>query len=171
MAEKTGMELLQDLHETVATFDRRLQNVEHLLKEAVDALNRAPVAGPAPLPPGLKMNDKPVATSGEKVPLGAKGPSIEGTAPAPMIQVPANTRVIGRIRGDDGRGLSGVNVTIYDAKNHAVKKTRTNRAGDWMASLPPGKYAAECVLEGKMNGNVVFNIKPGDRTMSVGPPQ
>jgi hypothetical protein len=170
--KKTGMDLLREVHETIATFDRRLQNVEHLLKETLDAMNRQPAPAKEGLPPGLKLNDKPVMTSGgAPAPESKKGPSIEGTTAAPMIQLPSNTRVIGRIRGDDGRGLPGVNVTIYDAKNHTVKQTRTNRAGDWMASLPPGKYAAECVLEGKVNGNVVFNVKPGDRTMNVGQPQ
>jgi hypothetical protein len=175
MTKKSGVELLEEMYETVATFDRRLQNVENILKELLDASNRRPVIQEAAvqpgLPPGLMVNSKPAQTPEQTNAPPTRRPSIEGAAPEPpAIKVSPNIKVMGKIR-HDGKGLPDVSVTIHDSRNHAVKKTKTNRAGHWMAFLPPGKYAAECVLEGKVNGNVVFTVQPGDSAVSVGQPQ
>jgi hypothetical protein len=170
--EKTGIEMIRDLCEQVATFDRRLQNVEHLLKELLDASSKQPQqpASACGLPPGLMINDKPAQMTGQANLPPERRPSIEGTAPEPAINLSPNIKVMGKIK-HDGKGLPEVGVTIFDSKNHAVKRTKTNRAGHWMAFLPPGKYAAECVLEGKVNGNVVFTVSPGDKAVNVGQPQ
>jgi hypothetical protein len=167
---KTGIEMLHDLYEQVATFDRRLQNVEHLLKEVLDAARKSPPQAASELPRGLMVNCRPAQAAGQAAPP-AQGPKIESRDPEPPAITPAaNAKVIGKIR-HDGKGLPEVIVTIYDSKNHAVKRTKTNRSGHWMAFLPPGKYAAECVLDGKINGNAVFTVQPGDSAVSVGQPQ
>lgn len=168
--------MLDDLCEKIATFDLRLQNMEHLMKELLDASNRRPVVQEAVaiqpgLPPGLMINNKPAQTPEQTNAPPERRPSIEGAAPEPpAIKASPNIKVMGKIR-HDGKGLPDVNVTIHDSRNHAIKKTKTNRAGHWMAFLPPGKYAAECVLEGKVNGNVVFTVQPGDSAVNVGQPQ
>ena len=177
MTKKSGVELLEEMYETVATFDRRLQNVEGLLKELLDASSRQPqpqlqaAAAACGLPPGLMLNNKPAQTPEQTNAPPARGPSIESvSSEPPAIVTSPNIKVMGKIR-HDGKGLPEVGVTIHDSKNHVVKKTKTNRAGHWMAFLPPGKYAAECVLEGKVNGNVMFTVMPTDTAVNVGQPQ
>ena len=173
MTKKSGVELLEEMYETVAAFDRRLQNVEGLLKELLDASSRQPQlqAIAAGLPPGLMLNNKPAQTPEQTNAPPARGPSIESvSSEPPAINISPNIKVMGKIR-HDGKGLPEVGVTIHDSKDHVVKRTKTNRAGHWMAFLPPGKYAAECVLAGKVNGNVVFTVMPTDTAVNVGQPQ
>lgn len=168
----SGIELIENLYERTAMLNRRLDNIEHLLKEVLDRLNRASVKESSSVAQTgkLRFNNHPadLATPESGQP---KTPSIQGTVSHPQLRPASNARIIGRIKDGSGKGLPEVAVTIHDSKNHVVKKTRTNRAGDWMAFLPPGKYAAECVLEGKVNGNVVFTVGQRDRTVSVGQPQ
>lgn len=173
--KRTGIEILEDLYERVATFDRRLQNMEHLMKELLDASSKQlqpqlQTAAACGLPSGLMLNNRPAQTPEQANAPPTRGPSIESvSSEPPAINVSSNIKAMGKIRFD-GKGLPEVGVTIHDSKNHVVKRTKTNRAGHWMAFLPPGKYAAECVLEGKVNGNVVFTIMPTDKVVSVGQP-
>jgi hypothetical protein len=72
---------------------------------------------------------------------------------------------------EDGKPVPGVDVAIRDDRGNAVRRTRTNRSGEWQAQLPPGGYTAECRLGGRVDGDVVFNVGQGDRIVRVGQPQ
>lgn len=165
MSEKTGIQMIEELLGGMAILDRRIQVVEQLLKQLLAAANTG-AACPAS---GLEINGRPVKGPSPELPV-APQPSIEGVVSEPLIKAAPNARVVGRIM-EEGKPLPEVNVTIHDDRNNAIRKTRTNRSGEWMAQLPPGKYAAECFLDGRVNGNVVFNIGQGDRIVRVGQPQ
>lgn len=167
MSDKSGIQMIEELLAGMAVLDRRVQVVEHLLKQLLAAAN----AGAACPAPGLEINGRPAKAPGAgPAAPAAPRPSIEGIVPEPMIKAAPNARVVGRITGD-GRPIPEVNVTIHDDRDNAIRKTRTNRSGEWMAQLPPGRYVAECLLEGRVNGNVVFNVGQGDRIVRVGQPQ
>lgn len=165
MADKTGIQMIEELLGGMAILDRRIQVVEQLLKQLLAAAN----ASPGCAAPGVEINGRPAKAAGSESPPAPK-PSIEGTAQEPLIRAAPNARVVGRIV-QDGKPIPEVNVTIHDDRNNPVRKTRTNRSGEWMAQLPPGKYVAECLLEGRVNGNVVFNVGLGDKIVRVGQPQ
>ncbi len=165
MAEKTGIQMIEELLAGMSVLDRRIQVLEQLLKQLLASAN----TGACALPPGLEINGKPVPGAAPAPPAPPK-PSLEGVVEEPIIRAAPNARVVGRIL-KDGKPVPEVNVTIHDDRNNAVRKTRTNRSGEWMAQLPPGKYAAECFLEGRVNGNVVFTVAQGDRMVRVGQPQ
>lgn len=153
MAEKSGIQMIEEILGGQAVLDRRLQVVEQLLKQLLAA------GGSRPAEDGATCK-----------PQGPQ-PRIEAPpAQEPLIKAAPNARVVGRI-ADQGKPVPEVNVTIYDDRNNALRKTRTNRSGEWMAQLPPGRYAAECVLEGRVNGNVVFTVGQGDKIVRVGQPQ
>ena len=67
--------------------------------------------------------------------------------------------------------LPGLSVKIFDYKDNVVKKTKTNRAGNWMGQLPPGLYVVN--IEGKFKGkslypvNLNFEVKPDMKTLEV----
>ena len=157
--------MIEELLSGQVVLDRRVQVVEQLLKQLLALANTSCPA------PNLEMNGRPVREGVELNgrPVQAK-PSIEGMAQEPLIRAAANARVVGKIM-DGGKPIPEVNVTIHDDKDNVVKRTRTNRSGEWMAQLPPGKYAAECLLEGRVNGNVVFQIGQNDKIVRVGQPQ
>lgn len=168
MAEKTGIQMIEELLGSVAVLDRRLQVVEQLLKQLLATANTA-----CSVPAGLEINGKPIKPAGG-IEINGKlvqpKPSIEEVVQEPLIRAAANARVVGRIV-EEGKPVPEVGVTIYDDRNNAIRKTRTNRSGEWMAQLPPGKYAAECLLEGRINGNVVFKVGQEDKIVRVGQPQ
>jgi len=165
MADKTGIQMIEELLAGMAVLDRRVQVVEQLLKQLLATAN----SGPPCAVPGVELNGHPAKSPGADPPAG-QPPSIEGIVPEPLIKAAPNARVVGRVM-EEGKPVPEVNVTIHDDRNNAIKKTRTNRSGEWMAQLPPGKYAAECFLDGRVNGNVVFNVGQGDRIVRVGQPQ
>lgn len=168
MEQKTGIQMIEELLNGQAVIDRRLQVVEHLLKQLLATANSGCL-----VPAGIELNGKPIKSAGG-IEINGKAakpqPSIEEAVQEPVIRAAANARVVGRI-AEDGKAVPEVNVTIYDDRNSAIRKTRTNRSGEWMAQLPPGKYAAECVLEGRINGNVVFVVGQEDKIVRVGQPQ
>jgi len=151
MAEKTGIQMIEDILGGQTVLDRRLQVVEQLLKQLLAVANQAPA---------------PAASITTTQPQ----PNVVAVPTQPLIRAAPNARVIGRVM-EDGKPIPEVNVTIHDDQDNAVRKTRTNRSGEWQAALPPGKYAAECVLSGRVNGNVVFMVKEGDKIVRVGQPQ
>jgi len=158
--------MIEELLGGQAVLDRRIQVVEQLLKQLLATANST-----CPIPAGIEINGRPAVKSIE---INSKSvqsrPSIEGSVQEPLIRAAANARVVGRI-AEEGKPVPEVNVTIYDDRNNAIKKTRTNRSGEWMAQLPPGKYAAECLLDGRVNGNVIFNVGQEDKIVRVGQPQ
>lgn len=158
MTQKSGLQMIEEILDKMLALDRRMQVVETNLKVLLNGRNAGlPVNAP---PTGIKMNDKPAGVPRLDVPKPEE----------PKPKAAPNSRVIGRIKGQDGKAIPNVKVTIYDSRNSAVKRTRTNRAGDWMAFLPPGKYGAECILEGKVNENVIFTVNMGDKIVRVAPP-
>jgi len=161
---KSGLNMLEEILDKMSTLDRRMQVVETNLKVLLNSKNAGlSINGSVAEPPiGVKMNDKPAGAPRLEAPE-PKGPPKPKAAPS--------SRVIGRIKGQDGKAVPNVSVTVYDARNNAIKRTRTNRAGDWMAFLPPGKYGAECILEGKVNENVIFTVSLGDKIVRVAPPR
>jgi hypothetical protein len=166
MSDKSGLEMIEDLLDKVSLLDRRMQSIEQNMKLLLAARN---ASSPQGLPPGLKLNNKPAQSA------TANAPRLEAPnsppKPKPAVIAAPNARVIGRIKGKDGKALPEVEVKVYDNRNAQVKNTRTNRAGDWMAFLPPGRYVAACLKEGEVNENVVFNVGPGDKIVRVGQPQ
>jgi hypothetical protein len=190
MVKKSGLDMIEEICEVVATFDRRLQNMEHLMKQMLssefnrgssDKLNSGQNQQ---VPKGLKLNNKPAQIrpntnstleAGKPIPreIKVEGAKIQNKKKKekPKIKVAPNIRVMGRIKDDNSKGISKVNVTIYDVKNNVVKETRTNAAGDWIAFLPPGRYGAKCFLEDRVNGNVTFTVLQGEELINVGQPQ
>lgn len=152
MADKSGIQMIEELLGGQAILDRRLQVVEHLLKQLLAVANQVQPPAAASI------------TTPQPQPVAAPAPA------QPLIRAAPNARVVGRIM-EDGKPIPEVNVTIHDDRDNAVRKTRTNRSGEWQAALPPGKYAAECILDGRVNGNVVFSVKEGDKIVRVGQPQ
>ena len=153
MADKTGIQMIEELCGRMAVLDRRQQVIEQLLKQLLGlARTEGPASCAAPQP----------------VPKAAVSVSDQKSGPVPK-EIP-NSRVVGRIM-DKGKPVPEVTVTVYDNQNKPVKRTRTNRSGEWMAYLPPGKYGAECVLEGRVNGNVTFTVANGAKMVRVGQPE
>lgn len=143
MSEKSGIQMIEEILNKMAVLDRRLQVMEHLMKELLGVANSCPT-------PKVEMN-------GQQARISAVNQLPERISAA---------MVTGKIV-DEGKPVPKVSITIYDSSNQIVKQTNTNKSGDWMAKLSPGKYSAKCFLEGKVNGNVVFTVNKEDKIVHV----
>lgn len=149
--------MIEDILERITMLDRRFTIVEQMMKELLNKSNAtvlpkpieksASISASAPLP-SMEIGDKPLTTN----------------------IMPNNTKVMGKIKNKEGKMVSGVNIKVYDGNNNPVKETKTNRAGEWMAFLPKGKYIAEYYLKDIINANVTFNIEEGQTSLRVAQP-
>lgn len=87
--------------------------------------------------------------------------------PAPPIKSTKNIRVFGHLEDDEGKKLSGVEVHIKDSKDRLIKTTKSNRAGMYMAFLPPGQYTAEFSMPGMQSAFRVFKLLPGQKDVEI----
>jgi hypothetical protein len=162
---KTGLELLEELLLYVARLEKKIdiidQNVKALLNDTkpipappksanhITAIEK-PVA-PKPTDKGFKnFNFQPTdaAKMKHEEPLAAK------RADKPFI--PVVGKMVSNI---DGKivALSGIDVTIFDETDAVVKKTRTNKIGEWVSHLEPNRnYVA--LFEGEFNGKRLVPI-------------
>lgn len=158
---KSGIDLLNELIDQVKLLNKRYevieQNVKMLLARSNGQAPQAVLANHAP------ATIKPTIA-----------PPQQQQAPKPQVKKTIansnHTRVIGKIKDNEGKVLGGVEIKVYDANNNIVKQTKTNRAGDWMCFLPPGQYAANYFLEGQVNGNATFSVSSDEKIVRVGQP-
>lgn len=83
--------------------------------------------------PPLAFPSSPAASV---VPKNQKTAKKVTSSEASSTKMPVQQRVI----FPDGRNVMLANVEIYDLQNNLAKKTKTNSAGKWNATLIPGKY-------------------------------
>jgi len=158
MSEKSGIEMLKHIQESVDLLNRRYEVVEHALKEALNRLNN------------FSASVQPVEVSGK--------PKIVSTTPMPKAPMEhttdgsavGSTKVMGKIKHEN-RAVIGVSVTVKNIQEQIVKQTKTNRAGDWMCFLPPGNYQVEYSLKNVIDAKVKFQVVSGQTLLRVAQPQ
>ena len=155
MSEKSGMQMLEEILNSVALLNKRYEVIEQNMKEILNRMNGFHAQNI-----NQNMDNRPKIESTSPLPgkisIGADKPkSPENT-----------TKVMGKIKKDD-RALIGVFVKITNSEGQMVKETKTNRAGEWMCFLPVGKYKAEYKLEGIVDSSVNFQIKSGQTLLRV----
>lgn len=183
MAEKSGLEMLEDMRLKLEAMERRFSNMEFMLKELLNRVNggekkqqqeKPVISATAELPKIDNIAPNCACpTPTNKVAIGQVKKEIKIGDP-PVNSQASNTdgkiKILGQIKNKDGRLVSGVNVKIFNASNQIVKETKTNRAGEWMCLLPSGKYKAEYLLDDIVSGSVNFNALPGQTLVRVAQP-
>jgi hypothetical protein len=168
MVEKTGIQMIEELLGNMVVLDRRVQVVEQLLKQLLSIANPAKPTAPALIQAAIRAASIAEANSPDIVKTSPPDVADAAQEP-PLIKAAPNARVMGKITGEK-KAIPNVNITVYDDRDNPIRNTRTNHAGEWQLQLPPGKYVAQCVLEGRVNGNVVFSVGRDDRIVRVGQP-
>ena len=172
---KSGIEMIEEVLVKIDLLDRRFTIVEQMMKELI---NRT--SGLAP-PPSCNVSEEGKKPVGPSPSIGASNPLPElqikpgsskqiGASPGDNKTGLVSSKVMGKIKNSDGRAVSGVDVKVYDEKNSIAKQTKTNRAGEWMCFLPPGRYSASYFLKDMINANVSFSITPGQTLIRVAQP-
>ena len=167
MTEKTGLEKIDEILLKVSSIEKRFSNIEFLLKELLNKSN------------GHKI-DAPISTAKISAPKEmsqiAVVEQIDLSTPKigdPPIGTNPNTKVkvMGQIKNKDERVVSGASVKIYDMSGNMIKDTKTNRSGEWISFLLPGKYKAEYFLENMIDNKVIFNVVAGQTLIRVAQPK
>ena len=161
MSERSGLEMLEELVQKVNLLNKRFEIIEQNTKELMNRANgfQAPKK---PIEPE-KMGLQPIISSS----TADSTAKIEINGPTPKN----NTKVIGKLKGKDGKYISGVFVKVFNGAGDIIKETKTNRAGEWMSFLPPGRYGAEYFLENIIHANVTFNVLEGQKVLRVAQPK
>ena len=176
MTEKSGIEMIEDIMSKINLLERRFVVMEQMVKEL---LSRANGFVPNVVETRPTVSSTAVQKTGT-TPMMNKQATIAPTDMAkknvkigdlPISNTDTKTRVMGKIKGSDGRFISGVNVKIHNINHQVIKETKTNRAGDWMCFLPPGRYNAEYYLKDIIHANVNFNVEAGQTVFRVAQPQ
>ena len=166
MSEKSGLEMLEELLQKVNLLNKRFEVIEQNTKELMNRAN------------GFEIPKKEIKNSTIEKPKTNLQPIISSTITDPTGKMQINepkpkntTKVIGKIKGKDGKYLSGVAVKVFNGSGEIIKETKTNRAGEWMSFLPPGRYGAEYILENIIHANVTFNVVDGQTVLRVAQPK
>jgi hypothetical protein len=147
MSEKSGIQMIEEILGHISILDKRMSVIEHLLKQLLS-----------------------IANTGNDCQIQKQNVSQIQSVTEPMITASPNARVIGSVIRYK-HGIHSVNITIRDSKNNVVKRTKTNRSGEWMALLPPDEYTVECYLKDSVNGIMKVLVKSGDKIVRVALPE
>lgn len=198
MAEKSGIEMLEELLEEVKLLHRKVDLLDRNLKQVANSAKMADLlerAAGTSLDTFSRANG--VKAKIEKVDAQAEIARVKEKAskgmrfkfePADASKIkqptalaqkgrvaatagPKNIMVQGKMvieQGDNSLPLSQIKVTIFDAKDNVVKETKTNRAGRWMSQLPPGQYVAK--FEGEYGGKKLMPVNKAFEVPTELPP-
>ena len=162
MAEKSGIEILDNINSRIDLIEKRFTNVEQMMKELLNRANtikdlRPTISSEAKIDTGVKIETPSVKTE-DTIKIGD-----------PSVITPPNQKikVLGQIKNKEGRYVSGALVKIFNESSQVIKETKTNKAGEWMCLLPAGKYKAEYFLKDIVSGNVSFNALLGQTLLRV----
>lgn len=179
MAEKSGIEMLEEILLRLGNMEKKLDVMDRNIKTIANSSKLAELVNNAA---GTKLDDWAKATKpgiakvvAPEIPdvvkkidaikqkAGFKNFSFQASdasktdqvAPRRGASLPPGSSILvkGKLKFDKGDKtvpLSGISVKIYDAQDNVVKSTKTNRAGHWMSHLPPGQYVA--LFEGAIDG-------------------
>lgn len=118
--------------------------------------------------PKTTMNviQQPVPAAPKALPIAPQVP-VQPPRPPPATPPRQNIKVFGIMHDEKAKPLLDVEVKISDANNKPVKQTRTNRRGEWMSFLPPGRYTAEFIAPGMQPDFRQFDLLPGQSEVDV----
>ena len=186
MAEKSGIEMLEEIMNKVDLLSKKVdvldQNIKKIanstkISELITKAQESNIAGwTKPKEPVTKQTTDPKG-------MRFKFESVDASKiKQDSALINKNNRVssnkVGMVKGkmitlNNGQQvpLPDITIKIFDGKNKMLKETKTNRAGQWMAQLQPGKYVVE--MTGKYKDqeltpqNKVFELLPGVEELEV----
>lgn len=163
MQEESAIDVIFEIRELVKKQSERIA----MLEKTVAVLNNK--ANGAVLQEAAKVFSqvKPVvAEPVSAVPSPTKPEEAKPDVEAVHSQA-KNIRVWGTLQDEEGKNIHGVEVKIKDDKDRLIKTTKSNRAGIWLAFLPPGQYTAEFSMPGVESEFRLFKLTPGQKEVEV----
>jgi hypothetical protein len=159
MAEMSGIEMIQVLLKEMALLQKKVDLLDLNLKRLMNEgrTKSKPKAVPAEAPP-------------KEVKKGIHNFKFESDKVKPKPTCMCEGKMVIN-NGGKSTSLSGLTVKIFDGQNNEVRKTRTNKSGEWRLKLPVGRFVA--LIEGKFGKkplypvNLTFEVLPGMKKLEV----
>lgn len=165
MEERKATDVILDMEKKLDHIVKQLEVLDLNFKLILNKLNQPP---PKPFfkPPSIESVDVPVSASQPKHQQSLKSKlqialeNAEKNDPGDD-QIPVENNLVGvkrtakyipeerkvpvqqRVTYSDTKSVTSANVEIYDTNNTLVRQVKTNQAGKWMTSLPPGNYSVK----------------------------
>lgn len=157
--QKSAFDLLTEMYNSQKALNTRMINLEEALLLILNELrNKQNIINAIP-----KEERKEVFTM-----EASEDITIEPEKDDNKLVPIKNIRVVGTIKNEQDKTLGGVSVLFFDERNNNFKKTKSNRAGQYFAFLPPGKYTVNYVSKIlKIDKNINFEIKIGDKEVKL----
>jgi len=154
--EKSARDLLEEMHNSQEALGKRMVNLEEALLLILNELReRENIIKTLPEEKRQETFTMEAVEAEQKI-------EVEDIKPV------KNIRVVGKIKNDEGKGISGVKIMFYDERNNVCKKTKTNKAGQYFSFLPPGKYTVNQINDvPKINNNINFEVKIDDKEVRI----
>jgi len=177
MADKSGVEMLEEILQKMDLLSKKVDILDQNIKKIANSAKVSELINKAH-ESNISGWTKPKQVEVEKQPTGMRF-TLESVDASRVKQMPSPnknakatinnmTMVNGKmitLSENQSVPLPGISIRIFDGKNTILKETKTNKAGQWMAQLMPGKYVVE--MTGSYKGqdlvpqNKVFEVPVG----------
>lgn len=168
MTDKTAVDVIYEIYEIVKTQNEKIELLSKQLGLIGNKVNGV-------LFPAAATLNIPVGRMETMAPLQVKPPAV---AAAPAVTLPINVptasvapkkniRAYGHLEDQQGQNLFDVNVVISDGSNNVIKRTKTNKSGNFTAFLPPGTYSVEFSKQGMASEFKVIELKEGQSEVEI----
>lgn len=171
MAERSGLDMLEEVLLRMDRLEKQNAMMERLIKQIANS---------------AKISELTQKTMEKMVREKVSKARAEPFDPTKMLDVSKEKSGVvqkkkikscacqGNLIIQDGKKeipLPDMHVMIMNDRDELIKETKTNRAGAWMAWLPPGKYVM--FAQGEYHGqevypvNINFEVKEGVESLKV----
>jgi len=149
MSEKSALDKIDEIHSLLTA----LNNKVDLISANVDLLQG-------------KATKKMLADIDISALTASAAPRPTVKAPAPKAKT-TKVRVFGKMYSADQKPVLGATVKIINSSNQVIKTTKTNKAGQWLAFLDPGKYSIRYLKENMPPSYRLAVVKPGINELEI----
>lgn len=161
--DKSAIDIIYEMHEMLLDMSKRIASLEKsnmllndvILKQKIGVRDHGAAGKEMPIAPESPVVADPVA---------------EPPTPAQIMSgnTQSNIKAFGYLKDSSGGAMHGITVSIVEANsNTLVKSTKTNRSGEFISFLKPGKYIAVATFEDNQQKFKAFAINKGMKDVEV----
>jgi hypothetical protein len=156
--ERSASEVILSLEHEVSCLKGMINSIDHNVKLLLSRQNVQ-----LSVPVQQKLHQSPVLARAESATVEA----------VEFVQVDNGKRVVQeRLTYGDSKPIILAQVEIFGMDGKLVDKRKTNNAGKWTSSLPPGKYMIRVAktatsVKAQVTGQYEINITPGDKPLQL----
>lgn len=147
MQEKTPVEKIDEMYEMVSSMQKQINIIEknlNLLNSKANGQILSNIPDLKSFKPKNPLNEQVSKDLEKKATIGV--PQITQPEPTKPTIKPKKVILEGKLLDQEGNPKPSIDIKIIKEKNkEIIAETRTNKAGQWLKYVPPGKYIIKIV--------------------------